>query len=111
MTPALFPHFKKSAHRAGVRLVGPQLDGVNVCPAEQFEQFRLRLHLPLGERGALALVARVHFNHFAGLGVLQNQPAQRGQLQFETIGDLDRDDIVPAIRLAQDREGSLAERF
>ena len=104
MTTALFPHFKKSAQHAGVRLVGAQLNGVNVCPAEQFEQFRLRFHLPLGERGALALVAGVHFDDFAGFGVLQNQPAQRGQFQFETIGDLDRDDIVPAIRLAQDRE-------
>src|SRR5438034_5817843 len=64
MTAALFPHFKKSAQHAGVRLVGAQLNGVNVCPAEQFEQFRLRFHLPLGERGALAPVAGVHFNDF-----------------------------------------------
>ena len=104
MTAAFFPHFKESAQRAGVRLVGSQLNGVDVCAAEQFEQFRLRFRLPLDERGPLALVAGVHFNDFAGLGVLQNQPAQRRQFQFETIGDLDRDDIMPAIHLAQDGE-------
>src|SRR5439155_14789804 len=77
VTAALFPCFKESAQRAGVGLVGAQLNGVDVCTAEQFEQFRLCFHLPLGEGGALALVAGVHFNDFAGLGVLQNQPAQR----------------------------------
>ena len=53
-------------------------------------------------------VARVHFDHLAGLGVLQHQPAERGHFQFVAVGDLDGHDVVPAVGLAQRGEGGLS---
>ena len=55
-------------------------------------------------------VAGVQFHHLAGLGVLERQPAQRGQPQFMVVGDVHGHHIVPAIGLAQDRLGGARQR-
>ena len=88
MTTALLPRLKKSTQRAGVWLIGAQLDRVNPRRAKQFEEFGLRFGLPLRESRAFALIARVDLDHFAGFGVFQNQAAQRGEFKFETVRDL-----------------------
>src|SRR5439155_10010524 len=111
MTAAPLPGFKKSAQRAGVRLVGAQLNRINARRAKQFQQLGLRSGLALGEGNALPFIRRVHLDDFTRLRVLQNQPAERGQLQLEAVGDLDGDQVVAAIGLAQDSERRLAERF
>src|SRR2546423_6241328 len=111
MTAAALPHFKESAQRGGVGLVGAQLDGINSGRAEQFEELGLGLELSLREGHALPFIAGVDFDHFAGFGVLQDEPSQGGQFLLETVGDLDGDQVVPAIGLAKDGEGGLAEGF
>ena len=51
----------------------------------------------------LPALAGVEFHDFAGLGVLQNQPAQLRQFQFVAVGDLHGHDIVLAVRHAAAR--------
>ena len=62
-------------------------------------------------RLALARVAGVHLDDLTRLGILQHQPAERGQLQFVAVQDLNRDDIMPAIRLFQGVERRLEDGF
>ena len=55
MTTALLPRFKKPPQRAGVGLVGAELNRINPGGAKQFQELGLRLGLSLGEGDSLAL--------------------------------------------------------
>lgn len=67
--------------------------------------------LTQGKGGTAPEVCRVHLHHFAGLGILEHQASQRRQLQFVGIGDLHRNEIMPAADLTQGRCRHPAQRF
>jgi len=108
---ALFARFKKFCEGGAVRLIGAQLDGINAGAAENFQQVGLRLGLALREGQAFAEFGGVDLDDFAGFGVLQNQAADGGQFEFKAVGDLNGDDVMAAIGLAQRREGGEGERL
>ena len=77
--------------------------------AKQSRQIGLRARLALGKGRAFPLVAGVNLNHFAGLGIVQYQPAKGGEFELITIGNLHRHDIMTPIGLAQHGKGGLRQ--
>jgi hypothetical protein len=111
MLPSSLTGFEKAAQSRRIRRVRAQLDGIDTGRLKEAAKISLGAFLALPENPTLAFIAGVDFDDFAGLGVLQNEITQRRQFRLVTIGDLDGDDVVLAIGLAQSRGGSLAEGF
>ena len=105
MAAAFFARFEEAAEGGGVGLVGEDLDGVHAGVAEEAEDFGLRFGLAGLEQGAIALAGGVDFYDVAGLGVLQDKPAERRKFAFVTVGDEDGDDVVAAVGLTERGEG------
>ena len=111
MAFAAFTGFEEAPEGGGVRLVGAQLDGIDAGGSEEAAQFFLGFGLALGENGAFARIAGIDFDDLAGFGVFEDEIPERWEFEFEAIDNLDGDDIMAAVGLAESGIGSLAEGF
>src|SRR5688572_30201270 len=105
MAAAFFAGLEKLGERPRVVFVGFQLDRVDRRGAKEPAQFLARLALALAKRVESPLIAGIHLDDFASLGVFQDKKTKGGQFQFEAIDDLDGDDVMAPIRLAEGGEG------
>ena len=71
-----FSRVEETPNAAAYGLVRPQLDGIDPSERKGARQ-SLWVRPGAGKRCSPPFIARVDFHHLAGLGVLQNQPAQR----------------------------------
>ena len=102
MHPPPLAGFEKSSQRGRVRFTGSQADRINACAAQCPVKFSLVLLLLPG-KGAARGGIRVHFDDVTGFRVLQNQSSERRKIQFVSIHNLHRHDVVPSVGLAQGR--------
>src|SRR5687768_7946721 len=93
--------FEKTPQRGGVRLVGAQLDMVDVRGAKELLQFSLAFNVPQMERFAPGAVCGVDLDDLSAFSILEDQSPERRKLLFKAVNDLHRHDIVAPIRLAQ----------
>src|SRR5215831_14079947 len=101
MQPPAFTSLEKAGQFYAIRFVCAEVDGVDASGTEQPSKIRLSLCLALVEGLASALIASVDLHHLTGFGIRQNQPAQRRQLQFESISNLDGDNVMTTVDLAK----------
>src|SRR5690349_18234020 len=88
-----FPGFKEFSERARIRLVGADLDRVDVVGTEHSQELGLMALTTFEERGATALVVGVDFDDFTGFGVFQDKTAEWWEFEFVTVDDLDGDEV------------------
>jgi hypothetical protein len=73
------------------------LNRVNPGGAELPSQIHKLFLLPQGKCVTAGAGISVHFQNFSRFGVFQDEPAQGGQFQFVTVGDLHRYDVMPPV--------------
>ena len=96
------PHVEELLQADRVRLIGANLEAVDVCPAEPARQSLLALLSRFREQCPHPRVARVEFQQFIGLGVAQRQKADVRHRRFARVAHGHRDTVVP---LVGDRQG------
>jgi hypothetical protein len=106
----LLASFEKFAQCRRIRLAGARFDGVDVGGTQLPQEFRLVFGPTFRECATLAIVVRIDFELLTRFSILQYKPPDHRQLQFESVNNLDRDDIMAAIGLAQGRKRARAER-
>jgi hypothetical protein len=108
---AVFAHLEEARQGAGVGFVGSELDGVDVGSPQGAHEGVEGLGLALGEPLASARIGRINLEEFARLGVLEDQPPQSGELEFEAVDDLHGDEIMAAGDLTQAGSDGLADEI